>query len=260
MRRFNVFGLKRSGQHAIIEWIANHFEGPVFLANNCIAWPPNHKLTNVFHVDKAARNEMREIESKAGREVYEGPRIYTAEDPGRKHQLRDLPIEGHTNVFIIRSFWNNAASRMRIGDHHSAGWDPRFVDWWADLARLYIAYSESEGWSNAWFIHYDGWTQGGHVVRDVDRAFLGLDEKLGSFADTESRKTAHKGYGGNVGSSFFKWGDRGDETRRYELALKADERFQKLVANVREDVALEQCRELNKQIFGWTLDREGNRV
>lgn len=215
---------------------------------------------------------MRERENAVKRELYAVPRIYTVEDPHRKHALRDLPLQGHTNVFIIRSFWNNVASRMRIADYHSAGWDARFPDWWMDLAQLHydtcLGTDDAPEWfamQDAWFISYDTWCvnpEGANSVRlrDVMRIALHLPSEHGEYADAESQKTAHKGYAGNVGSSFYQWGDRGDENRRYELSLKAEERFQKLVANERECKVVEKCRELNKEIFGWTLNKEGQRV
>lgn len=233
MRTFYFIGLKRSGQHAIIEWIANHFNGPVPLTNNCIAWPPiSKRVSHVFHVDDLDEVwEMRQSRQQIPCEA----QIITREDPYRRPH--DLYIEGGTNVWCLRSFWNNAASRMNVNG--SPEWDDRFPEWWLRFSNEIVECDVP--------ILYDEWC----VNRDVHRLMLGLE--YNEKAEELSKNVSHKGYCGNIGSSFYGWRKLGEPGRRWEL-MQHDKRFKHLVQTA------DECREANFQIFGWTLSKTGEYV
>lgn len=253
-RRFNVIGLKRCGNHAIIEWIANHYEGPVVLSNNVLTWPPRQwKATHCFHVPAEDVEGIRSNERVYGPKTPCDARIISVEDPGRsrKFDLLDLMAQdGETSVFLLRSFWNNAASRMRVADYHSARWDDRFPQWWSDLADHCIWLGEDD--SEDVFINYDKWC--GESRSDLALR-LALPIEGYEVAERLSRETAHRNYGGKCGSSFTGFRDnRGDENARWRIMM-GDVRFENLVASV--DPFVERCRELNLQVFGWTLNHRG---
>lgn len=249
-RTFYFVGLKRSGNHALIEWIANHFEGPVPLTNNSLTWPPRtSRLTHVFHVpDKDEVWRMRERERAYGRVIECNARIVSSEDPFRRYDVEDLRLDG-TNVWLLRSFWNNAASRSRMRDSHSAGWDCRFPMWWYKLADAMSLADVA--------VYYDWWC-GSAEYRELLRDKLELDPSMTDRANELAAEVSHKGYAGNVPSAFDGRGKLGDLNSRWRISLEDDSRFRDLVES--DDEWVERCRSMNMLIFGWTLDRRGNYV
>lgn len=218
-----------------------------------MSWPTHTwKVTHIYHEeDKKRVKEMRKFEHDVG-----GPacrcdaRIITIEDPFKKYEFEQLAIGDHeedTHVFCIRSFWNNVASRMKLRNRHSAAWHKDFPYWWLELSSAYL--DAQYPWV---MINYDKWDSDTRYRRQLMR-IMSLDPTFEINANMKAYNTAHKGYAGNVGSSFHKWENRGDVTKRWELMM-GDKRFRELVSSTDDDV--ERCRELNLRIFGWTLGHE----
>ena len=236
-RKINVVAMRRSGCHAIVEWIAHHFSGPVLFSNNLRKLEQREtKRSHVFNCDRDS-----DLLVKKQFDAH----ISLIEDPHREYDaLEDMQLpQDETNVFVLRSFWNLAASRFEA-KVKEAVWNDSVPLWWLDFAEIAMLSPAHRGLS------YDDWCKNDEW-RAVTSQALSLPILGLSRANELSIKTAHQGYCGSVGSSFDKFRQRGDTTKRFEQS----EKIQQLAKS--NDKWVECCRELNKQIFGWTLNHDG---
>ncbi len=263
-RTIHFFGLKRTGQHALIEWIANHFEGLVGLTNNVQTIPvKTFKVTHYFNVDDPVAIEKMRAQEHYGAEIDKELLFITYEDFYRKvnnlleakEQIEMTDRTGITGehgvvqyVVCIRDFYNNMASRMKmtrsrlpttVAPH---GYSQNAQEYWKRLAREF-------GRKDFIWMNFNAWMEHPVYRRALERE-LGLDTKLADRADSHAKSTvAHKTYGGH-GSSFDKFKQTRQQNARYLEMLDDPEYRDKVLSD-------NDARELNMLLFGWTLSPQG---
>lgn len=92
MKIYNIFGLRRSGNHAIIEYIAQSFEHTVHY-NDCMGWQSN----------RFSKSEFGELDRP------QDCQIYSYED----FEPTDEQIQDPSCFIILRDYLNIAASRLK---------------------------------------------------------------------------------------------------------------------------------------------------
>lgn len=261
MRLIHYFGIKRSGQHAMIEWIAHHYPpGRVALCNNFLTIPPRTmKLTTVFGLDKEEL-EYRRAQTRARNQLvgsYDMV-ICSYEDiyglRGRYQSINDaidridttwspvdvLDYESVECWAVIRSVYNTMASRIRMSQRRineaPHGYRPEVLDYWKRHARDVLRRDE--------VILYD------RVLTDpkyreglANVLNLPKDRRDEAFAHI-SDNIAHKDYGGH-GSSFTNFKHDQGHLQRWKVPVIMDTpEFQEVLAD-------EEAAELNQKLFGW---------
>lgn len=212
--QYNVFGIRRSGNHTIIEYIASHFDRTVH-HNDCEGW-------------KVDRN-----------------RQFTYGDPNLPigcviHSYEDFEpstseILGETTVVILRDFYNICASRIKSGrglDTCRRRYEMQYggasiEGVWMKYANLYLEYPDK-------FILFNKWNSSEEYRGNVKTRF-GLNR------DVEYVKELPKS-GIGYGSSF---GQLGGVNERYlEVMNNLDIKlYNRVFCN-------KEINDLNERIFG----------
>lgn len=256
-------GIRRSGTHAVTEWVLRHFDGVTGLNNSVQSCPlRTFKLTHLFIDGDDAPEDIRKGAKllDQGTDRYEKDHmVLTYEDWYEKMTL-DQWIEATReesdvlrsyspiiHVVTLRSFYNMVASRIRQSERargRSGGWRASAVEGWIEMAEDYF---HNEGL----YVLYD--FIGDSDYRDRKRQELGLPEDHAERADEGLQRIAHKKYGG-VGSSFDLNDLDGAASR-----MKTETRWQGYVTHpiMAEVLQNDRARELNMELFGWTLDSNG---
>ena len=180
MKTFHIFGLRRVGNHAIIEWIAKHFDHVIHY-NDCWGWPD----TTSFWVQKEYGDRTKPVDLK----------IYSYEDFEPSQEELDHP----GTILLLRDWYNMAASRhvskrgfgSTSRQRHHATRNRDTAEVWLKYAELYQGYSDK-------FILFNKWTLEEDYRIDISERFnLGgvveykstlPESKIGagsSFGDTE---------------------------------------------------------------------------
>jgi hypothetical protein len=92
---FRVFAMKRSGHHAVMDWLRRHFSGPVYLLNNC-----SYSRTSLFCSTR--RGHLSE-ETRFGGRVslcFNGRQLIRQAEHVRKDELLDAP---HARLAALES-------------------------------------------------------------------------------------------------------------------------------------------------------------
>lgn len=140
MRHLNIFGLRRVGNHAMIEWIAKHFDHTKHY-NDCWGWPtPNNNWVTKEYGDSSKAFDLT-IQSY---EDFE-PSIEEVEHPD--------------TILLLRDWYNVAASRHVSGrgyinsarQRHRSAYNRNVAEVWLKYAELYEQYPEK-------FILFNKWT------------------------------------------------------------------------------------------------------
>jgi hypothetical protein len=169
MRRINIFSLRRSGHHAIIEWVIPILGGNVSHQND------------VPRIPEGLRDDYRIIYGD-GAEVL----IHNYEDV----DFRDYHESGEC-WFVLRDVHNTFASRLKVDGMYD--W---WVPWKCDDVELWKVYCREfagkTNFSNALFINYNLWF--------ADRSYrVSLADQIGGKFTDEALELV--GQHGN-GSSF----------------------------------------------------------
>jgi hypothetical protein len=152
-KSFLVFGLKRSGNHAIIRWIGNQFNRYIFF-NNCSiskGVPPINPWNNI------------EINIKPNKPQYFALSniIYSYENIDMLSHLIDIQTEKFDHkIIIIRDFYNWICSRIKfqqkITKEKIHNWIPKIKDE-INLWKQYYVLANSD--TNFISIYYNQWLE-----------------------------------------------------------------------------------------------------
>jgi hypothetical protein len=160
-----VFAQRRSGHHAIVNWLVSNFERDVVFLNE------NHIRTNPFLTEKGGWYDRGDHNVRAGTERWRGEAdgrlsrkdllMYNFEDhslawlPVRWSPLKRLAWVGRSDrfhrVLVIRDPFNSLASRLRWMDDLPGA--RAAAQRWKEYARAYLE-AEARGFIA---IDYDRW-------------------------------------------------------------------------------------------------------
>ncbi len=139
MRHFNIFGLRRTGNHAIIEWLAKHFNHTTHY-NDCWDWPvPNNHWSKKEYGDTSALTDLT---------------VFSYED----FEPSEEEIQHSETIVLFRDWYNIAASRHVSGRgyaetaryRHKSSYNRSVVEVWLEYAKLYEKYPEKFILFNKW--------------------------------------------------------------------------------------------------------------
>jgi len=172
-----IIGLQRSGNHAVLAWIFQQFEKPVYFFNNVKHFgdpiadfqPLDLPNTLVLRRGKSpGRQRQLEIVRNAAKEViaysYENLQLAELADrplvPERERLLGKSRI--FRRVLIIRDFHNWLASRVRYHEKTrmavpSYGQANRFIKMWIAYAREYVGQTKYLEVSGFVRVSYNRW-------------------------------------------------------------------------------------------------------
>ena len=129
-KSFKIFGLRRSGNHAIIEWIAKHFECTIHY-NDCIGYP---NPTFIWSKHKYGNTKVKPV-----------CEIFSYED--FEPSIEEL--QNKDTLFILRDWPNIAASRLKskrgidsARQRHNKERNRDAIDVWKEYIKLYEMYPE----------------------------------------------------------------------------------------------------------------------
>lgn len=218
MENYIVYGLMRSGNHAIIEWIAAHF-------------------THVAHHNDITRVGPNRYKEYGTTEVPIDSVIYSLEtwSPfSLTFPVRGLSIPRDvTRIAILRDYYNMQASIIRFGQKH--GWARNVYrlhkTLWPEFAEAYLEKPDD-------FIVFNHWVEDPDYCRKIE-------ERYGWRQVARQLTMPASGIG--LGSSFDDYGElRHGELNRRWLEMKSDN------PAWADAMACPQAAGLNRQIFGWT--------
>jgi len=140
MKHFSIFGLRRTGNHTIIEWLSKHFTHTTHY-NDCWGWPePNNHWS---------KKEYGDLLSPADLTIFS----YEDFEPSKEE------IEHSETIILFRDWYNIAASRHVSGrgykdtarHRHKSGYNRSVVEVWLKYAELYENHPDR-------FILFNKWT------------------------------------------------------------------------------------------------------
>ena len=140
MKTFYIFGLRRVGNHAIIEWIANHFDHVIHY-NDCWGWPD----TDRYWVQKEYGDISKPVDLT----------IYSYEDFEPNQEELDHP----GTILLLRDWYNMAASRhVSKRGFGSTSRERHMVHRNRDTAEVWLKYAELYREHSEKFILFNRWT------------------------------------------------------------------------------------------------------
>jgi MoaA/NifB/PqqE/SkfB family radical SAM enzyme len=246
MIEYRLFFQRRSGGHAVAEWIAYHFKGRSGVLLNSLR--PNVKWnrpTKYWYIDEEETEDLKQQES--GRIIKDhGFVITTFEDPLRySDQLHTSKIIGVDskkiyNIIVTRDIYNNVASRLKHDTRRKkktpVGWYDECIEHWKQLTSQ----------KNVIHFNYNLW-----MTNKTYRISIG--KKLDIPNNQGQMVSKVENFGG--GSSFTgvrKQAIAEDLLNRWKTYTEESysDSFQSLLDN-------EEVRKINQKIFGWSLDKNG---
>jgi hypothetical protein len=213
--------MRRSGNHAIIEWIASHFLNTVHF-NDCWGWKRlNYNSRHVYGCSKC----KQELVIRSYEDFYPS-----------KAEMGD-----NRTVVILRDFYNMMSSRLvtkrdHVRERHKQHYiSTDIVGTWLQYAKLYDHYSDK-------FILYNKWVSDPNYRLKVQNN-LGLDILRGNFVSQFPQSGVGKG------SSFDKDVlNLGEVNERYRVLRKERPELYKKLYN--EEVRI-YCKNIfNLDIYG----------
>lgn len=177
MKQFIFFGMRRCGNHAILEWISTHFNNVTHF-NDCYGFPPKQIAKIIKYGDETYNTDLE---------------ITSYED-----FIPSLEEIENDNVFIIFRDWYNMASsrivsstkypdsnRMLVRERHEKKFTSNnVIGTWIGYAKLYEKYPEK-------FILYNKWVSD-EEYRNSIKDRLGLNG-IGNFVNTLPKSNIGKG-------------------------------------------------------------------
>jgi len=228
-----VFGMRRSGNHAICAWLAGHFPDGVFYMGDV----KRYGRLDPYLKGESARlfaNPLYGQEPWIQREYNPGMTIiHTYEDylPTQAELRTYKPRGKHFQLYILRDPFNLFASRLKMADKGFAGWPGTLiVPQWIQFASRYEAVRDqcmvpTTGTPVA--VLFNSW----HVSNPARRY---LEHDLGKLPESD-QYFQHVVNTSGIGSSFDGVAFDGNATdmpvtQRWEQYAK-DKRFRNLISN-----------------------------
>lgn len=253
---YRAFFQRRSGGHAIVEWIPLHFEEPGVLINSLrpnVKWNRPTKYWGIRYPFHKANNEadLRDYE-KSRLKINHSFVITTYEDPLRyANSLYTFKKFGIvTNkikyILVIRDVYNHFVSRLKFDTRHSKsappGWYAGCIDHWKKLA-LY---------KNVNFIklNYNKWFTDKSYRIKIGKA-LELPNNDGRFD-----YKIHDYGGGSSFSGVKKDANPKEILNRLPLYIEEFGITEKLQMILDDD----ELRRINIDIFDWAYDKKGRLI
>lgn len=243
-------GMKRSGNHAIVPWIAAHFDSALVLYNNGIQFSPSStrrqkRSEHWIHGVKMEGQPDGPIRRDALILTYEDETTLTTGSLSRAPSKSVIGDYDFIDLFgVIRDPYNMMASRMSAYDlfpNRPPMWtDRNTIEKWKVHARQ--AVEKSHRW-----VIYNLWVS--------DPEYRRRFEKANGWPVADGDMSAVSDYG--HGSSFT-------GTSKPITAEEANTRYLKLAEKHRHlpDLLLKdrEVQELSKTLFGWYLGNDSNRI
>lgn len=258
MRAFSVVHLRRSGGHAVISWLLRHYDDAVF-SNSCRWKKPLRKLSawrwrhgRKTDKDGLIRRSTRPFPEMLSDDIGLCGRAFEKEawvvsyedadtiDWDMEWDSAEFPIPGrHDRLLILRSFYNHIASRIAYSFTRSKV-DPPGYHGQPDVDR-WIAHARSRLFGSP--VLYDKWFRSADYRAQLQDSF-DLPRK-----DVDVNGIGPEG----SGSSFSKTTMSGKAQEMPVLERWRDSR----IVLPPEVLNNDEARELNHELFGWTLTKEG---
>lgn len=247
-----VYSLQRSGTHAVTNWIADHYDGKIFYANDCFNCHPD-TLENFKSDDLPAFSRRRLIPVdfySAGSAdlsilVYEDATLWEPW-PGEDTALGEKM--NHTKVLILRDPFNLIASRLKLAEmvptpfiqermlSQNNGGSPRFLSLWKSYAREFIRLRENREPGYV-LVNYNLWVASKKYRREIS-AELGRPHR-----DREKESVPGDGFGSSFdGIRYNQNASRMEVLTRWRN-FESDERFQLWASDP-------ELNDLSRAIFG----------
>lgn len=232
---FHVYGMKRSGHHAVVNWILHHYDSSVYY-NNCIL------KKNYFYY--ANDTEI----FKTGNEPY-SIRVLSFEDrPDIKESSIEL-VSKHNkpkkNILILRDAYNNYASRFEKKIYpHKEKWNKTWRNYddvgiWKTYAKEFIG---ETNYLNSIKINYNFWFSSIEYRKELSKNF-------GTFTDKGLQQVLDFGAGSSF--DYQKFNDKAQEMK----VLQRWKRFYFDRHYYKKIILDKEIEQLNKKIFGFVLPK-----
>jgi hypothetical protein len=214
MTHYLIYGLMRAGNHAIIEWLAAHYD-------------------HALHHNDITRRGANNYHEYGNLELVPDCTLYSVETEEPFQLLgiatNVIPSPSARKIAILRDYYNMQASLIRLGRTRTwaRGIYRTYKTLWPQFAKAYIAGPQD-------FVVYNRWVQDDGYLKE-------LEGRYGLRAIPRQSNLPLSGIG--WGSSFDKtcqWNERWREMNTLDWVW-------------RDALDCPEARELNEQIFGWSL-------
>lgn len=238
-KRYKVVGLGRSGNHAIINWIAYHFkEEEVLLMNNI---DPNEEIfsNKNIHTSNKKLSRIGNHKPFIKNSIDKDPinyecLLYTYED----RNLFDIPKNDNSTIFILRDPYNLTASRINNKYYYRLSIDDKYIDYLKQYLREFSG--KTNIIENKILVNYNEW----FVSKEYR---ISISEKLDlEFSDAGYGKMSEHGKGSSF-DGVVEDASNLDVLNRWNK-YKNNSIFKKIAKD-------EEINELSGQIFGNILNR-----
>jgi len=233
---FHIYGLKRGGHHAIINWILKHYKSSIYY-NNCIF------EKNDFYV--ANNNEI----FKTGSHPY-CVKVLSFEDrPNIDESSMEIISKNDKpkkNIIILRDAYNNYASRFEKKIYpHKKKWNEIWHNYddteiWKKYAKEFVG---ETNYLNAIKINYNFWFKDIEYRKQISKNF-------GEFTDEGFLQVLDFGAGSSF--DYQKFNNNAQE-------MKVLERWKKFFYDkhyCEKIIKDKELEELNKKIFNFVLPKK----
>lgn len=236
-----VFGLKRGGNHAIINWILGHYNSYIYY-NNC------HADLN----ENSLYTDSREIYKK-GTEPYEIKILSFEDKPAGIEEKKPSEIKkicnfnSKKNILILRDAYNTYASRYMKKQNPSSGmfsWNENWENYndpkiWIEYAKEYIG--QNNYLNNSIKINYNSWFKSKKYREQLSK----MINK--NHSDDNLQEILNIGGGSSFDNLNF-------DKKAQEM--KVLERWKKLKYNknyIQKILMNQEVKELNNKIFNFSI-------
>ena len=230
---FVVYGIKRGGSHAIINWVLRHFRSSVFY-NCCFVSKGEAK---VWDGDVFVKGDHEP-------EV----RVASFEDLMPESEARNVLPPRRQNILVLRDFYTTYASRFQKRRQEKS-------PYW--IQRCWARYDDKDLWKSfaREFIGDDEWLGGGAIKINYNLWFSSRDYRIatsrtfGNFTD-EGLEEVHP-FGGGSSFDMLKY-------NRKAQAMKVLKRWVKYYNDkeyVDKIIRDEEAKDMNKRIFGFSIPK-----
>lgn len=255
----HVFGIQRTGQHAITSWIIGHFDKVCYVNNLSAANQPKRRLRGIhkpywyFETKKKDDWEVSKVEPIRlnqdaiilGTEWIK-PGLGLNNELSDQKELRTLELgancfsKNQHYVSVIRTPYNNYASILKWNKCRPLKNKDRFLKTWKCFAREHIGNTDSFPHPKI-FVRYDEWFSSKKYRKNISKQ-LGLE-----FTDKRLNVVMKIGGKNRYGSSF-------DNMAKQNQAQKMDvgNRWQEYADDPSFQYIMrdEELRDLSVEIFG----------
>ncbi len=220
-----LYGIKRSGHHAVIFWILGHYENYLYY-NNCIAYKNNITSEEVYKSKFVGAKPLILLSFE--------DRQYNIKRSNPMFLGEILPKPRGHRILVIRDPFNNFASRFKLSREFPAIAHETLV--WKELAREYLGITSYLG-EDVIKVNYNKWFKEKSYRRLLSKHFGRFTDKnfdfvpgIGGGSSFDRRK--YDGRSGNM-QVLSRWRDYINKERYYK--------------NIFED---KELMDLSSKIFG----------